>query len=163
LTLIRKVFWPAAIALGLLVFLGAIGQSGIVRTASADDGDYCKIMGPSTIQVGGHYLYVGILDKETGDNHDHTVSIDNIVGSSKITSAVTEEDEYDTSVGPSNLVSDIPDQGAFELEDEVLDDLAAQFDKDGKPGEGFDALANFNVCGDNTNTALTRLINDAIL
>jgi hypothetical protein len=163
LTLIRKVFWPAAIALGLLVFLGAIGQSGIVRTASADDGDYCKILGPSTIQVGGHYLYVGVLDKETGDNHDHTVSIDNIIGSSKITSAVTEEDEYDTSVGPSNVVSDLPDHGALELEDEVIDDLADQFAPDGTPGEGFDVLKNFNVCGDSSTLALSRLYNDAIL
>jgi hypothetical protein len=162
LTLIRKVFWPAAIALGLLVFLGAIGQSGIVRTASADDGDYCKVLGPTTIQVGGHYLYVGVLDKFEND-HGHTVSIDNIVGNSKITSAVKDDDNYDTSVGPSNLVSDLPAHSAFDLDDNVVDDLAASFAPDGTPGTGMDIFASQNVCGNSTVAALTRIINDAIL
>src|SRR4051812_8354354 len=48
-------------------------------------------MGPTTIQVGGHYLYVGVLDKFEND-HGHTVSIDNIIGNSKITSAVKDDE-----------------------------------------------------------------------
>jgi hypothetical protein len=185
------VFWPAAIALGLLVFLGAIGSTGI-GTARADNnndrGDYCKILGPSTILVGGHYLYMAVVDGTTWRD-DHEASIDNISGNSKITSAVIADEDrgrrhdgigsisetnygsyyhhndvaYDTTIGPANVVDNLTDYSPLALDDQVRDDLMAQFAPDGTPGTGFDILQNLNNCGLGTANALARIYNDAIL
>jgi hypothetical protein len=155
--LIRKVFWPTAIALGVLVFLGAIGSGNALKSASADDdGEICAIEGPSVILEGHTYLYVGWLDAES--DSEWIVSIDNISGSSKITS-VADDDDVDgfvrhETIPAANLVDDVDAVNPLDIDDDLLDDLQLI-------DENF--VLKVNACGTTTNAALKRIIADLVL
>jgi hypothetical protein len=154
LSLIRKVFWPTAIALGVLVFLGAIGSGNALKSASADDdGTICAIEGPSVIAEGGTYLYVAWLDAET--ETDFTVSVDNISGSSKITS-VADDDDLDgivdhTDIPDANLVDDVEAVNPLDVDDDLLEDLQLVDE---------DFVLHYNSCGSTTSVVLKRIIAD---
>jgi hypothetical protein len=152
LSLIRKVFWPSAIALGVLVFLGAIGSGNVVRTASADEGDICEIVGPEVILEGETYLYVAYLDADT--DNQFVVSIDNTSGNAKITSVVDDDgDSYDTLAG-TNLIKDVEPVDTVDLDDDVLHQL---LDVD----EDFELAVNH--CGTATADAVKRILSDGKL
>jgi hypothetical protein len=173
LSILRKVFWPSAIALGFLVFLGAIGSGNALKSVSADEGDLCKIEGPAVMGEGQTAFFVGWLDADT--DHEFIVSIDNISGSSKITSLVEESDkgkndnkdpkknddeahndndlEYQHITG-ANVISDLASVDVLDADSDLLDDLAVVDEK---------FVLKINACGDTTNVALKRIIADLIL
>ena len=105
LSSIRKVIWPAALASGFLVFLGAIGQGG-VGTALAGAGDLCKIEGPyiqdnngdalglsanRTMHVGQQALIVARTENNTDRVRSYDVDLDDEIGDSDIV-VITELD-----------------------------------------------------------------------
>jgi hypothetical protein len=92
LSFIRKVFGPAAIALGFLVFLGAVGTG--VQTVSAAAGDFCEITGPEVIQEGRTYVYAARLEDNTGRVDEVDVDLDDASGDSDITSIVELDSPY---------------------------------------------------------------------
>jgi hypothetical protein len=173
LSILRKVFWPSAIALGFLVFLGAIGSGNALKSVSADEGDLCKIEGPAVMGEGQTAFFVGWLDADT--DHEFIVSIDNISGSSKITSLVEESDkgkndnkdpkknddeahndndlEYEHITG-ANVISDLASVDVLDADDDLLADLAVVDEK---------FVLKINACGDTTSVALKRIIADLIL
>lgn len=173
MSLIRKVFWPTAIAIGFLVFLGAIGSGSALKSVSADDGDLCKIEGPAVMGEGQTAFFIGWLDEDT--EHEFTVSIDNISGSSKITSLVEEQDKGNNSnsssegdseadndddleyqhITGSNLVHEVASIDVLDADDNLIADLEAV-------DETF--VLKINVCVPNsTLDALKRIIADLIL
>jgi len=89
--------WPTAVALGFLVFLGAIGTG--VQTASASQGDLCKIEGPYVegkglqkwMNVGDQALIVARTDNNSGQVESYDVDLDDEIGDSDITT-ITESD-----------------------------------------------------------------------
>jgi hypothetical protein len=108
LSLIRKALWPSAIALGFLVFLGAIGQGNVVKPALADDGDICLILSTAEVNDDGEFrmtegetdLFVAIVESEAFDDDlgvfDGAVDLDDDNGDANITSeAVEEGDDWD--------------------------------------------------------------------
>jgi hypothetical protein len=173
LSILRKVFWPSAIALGFLVFLGAIGSGNALKSVSADEGDLCKIEGPAVMGEGQTAFFVGWLDADT--DHEFIASIDNISGSSKITSLVEESDkgkndnkdpkknddeahndndlEYEHITG-ANVISDLASVDVLDADDDLLADLAVVDEK---------FVLKINACGDTTSVALKRIIADLIL
>lgn len=161
MSFIRKVFWPTAIALGFLVFLGAIGSGNALKSVSADEeGDICKIEGPAVLGEGQTAFYVAWLDADT--DSDFIVSIDNISGSSKITSFVDEDKEDDENdndltyqqIAGANLVSDVDSFDPLDADGDLLDDLAVIDDE---------FKLNVNACGATTNSSLKRVIADLVL
>ena len=177
---IRKVFWPAAIALGFLVFLGAIGSGSALKSVSADDGDLCLIEGPAVMGEGETKFFVAYLDADT--DHEFIVSIDNISGSSKITSFVEEDDKdnkkeddkkdtkssedghddghddndltYETITG-ANVVSEIASFDPLDSDDDLIAALEAVDEK---------FVLKINACvPDSTLDALKRIIADLVL
>jgi hypothetical protein len=105
LSLIRKVIWPAALAMGFLVFLGAIGQGG-VKSVSAAAGDLCRIDGPyiqgihgealglsenKTMHVGQRALLLARTENNTNRVQDYDVDLDDEIGDSDIV-VITEPD-----------------------------------------------------------------------
>jgi hypothetical protein len=173
LSILRKVFWPSAIALGFLVFLGAIGSGNALKSVSADEGDLCKIEGPAVMGEGQTAFFVGWLDADT--DHEFIASIDNISGSSKITSLVEESDkgkndnkepkknddeahndndlEYEHITG-ANLVSDVASVDVLDASSDLIDDLLVVDEK---------FVLKINACGATTNAVLKRIIADLIL
>jgi hypothetical protein len=104
LSSIRKVIWPAALAAGFLVFLGAIGSG--TGTALAAAGDLCRIDGPyiqgingealglsenKTMHVGQQALIVARVENNTGRVESYDVDLDDEIGDSDIVE-VAEED-----------------------------------------------------------------------
>jgi hypothetical protein len=162
LSLIRKVFWPAAIALGFLVFLGAIG--GPVPGASADDSDFCAIEGPDVIAVDDTVLYIGRLERgELDDDDDYTASVDNIVGNSKITSFLDGDDldDYET-INPTNIVHDLDGQPIFGLDEELNDFLAEEFDQFDADDDGLVLELDNAECDETLSSHLREMILEAI-
>jgi hypothetical protein len=154
LSLIRKVIWPAAIALGFLVFLGAIGSGNVVRTASADDeGDICEIVGPEIIAEDETYIYIAYIDAD--DSNEYTVSIDNISGQSQITSVVDDDGESYDKLKGTNVIHDVEAVNPFELSDLVLAELLHLDDEF--------AIA-FDQCAErSTLNSIRRIIQDIVL
>lgn len=173
MSFIRKVFWPSAVALGFLVFLGAIGSGNALKSVSADEGDICKIEGPAVLGEGQTAFYVAWLDADS--HHEFIASIDNISGSSKITSMVEEsdkgknknegKDKYDNEahhdddleyqhITGANLISDLASVDVLDANSDLMDDLHAVDEK---------FVLKINACGDTTNVALKRIIADLIL
>jgi hypothetical protein len=199
LSLIRKVFWPVAAALALMVFLVATGTTsadsegqGSVHSNYSygrhDDGDFCAISGPKVITVGQTYLYAGVLDHWS--QNPTTVSLDNIVGSSKITSVLDARDDYTYLPSPgANEINNASNFTTFNLDDSSYGndgyahgDLSADgasahygqsqigIDDDvvdlltAKYGaDAINTVLALNTCGAKTTDALTRIIEDAIL
>ena len=165
--LTRRLFWPAALALGFLVFLAAAGAGNVVKPVSADEGDLCKIAGPEVITEGKTYLYIAYLDADT--RHEFSVSIDNVSGDSKITSVVDQDegDVFYDKISPTNNIHNVEPVDIFDLArdthghdkdndkvSDVVEDLLA-VDKNFK-------LA-FNQCGSDTKSAILRILADAKL
>jgi hypothetical protein len=152
LSLIRKAFWPAAIALGLLVFLGAIGQSGTVKSASAFSGDICLIEGPSIIAVGDTVLYVARTEDDD-ESDDYNVSLDDIIGDSDITSILPgnegDLEDYET-INPTDNVVNLDDVEAEWMDSNTISFLESHFGANWK----FDA----DVCGQDFRDVLTKAI-----
>jgi hypothetical protein len=105
LSLIRKVMWPAAVAAGFLVFLGAIGHGG-VGTAFASAGDLCQIDGPyiqdingdalglsenKVMFVGQQALLLARTENNTGRVEEYDVDLDDEIGDSDIV-VIAEDD-----------------------------------------------------------------------
>jgi hypothetical protein len=152
LSLIRKVFWPTAIALGLLVFLGAIGQSGAVKSAYAQSGDICLIEGPSIINVGDTVLYVARTeDDDEGD--DYNVSLDDIVGDSDITSFLPgnegDLEDYET-ISPTDVLNNLDDVEAEWMDSNTVAFLESHF--------GSSWVFDADVCGQDFRQVLTTAI-----
>ena len=177
MSLIRKVFWPSAIALGFLVFLGAIGSGNALKSVSADEGDLCQIEGPAVMGEGQTAFFVGWLDADT--DHEFIASIDNISGSSKITSMVEESDKGDNKnkdkddkkssdedeahndndleyqkIAGANLVSDLASVDVLDADSGLIADLEAVDEK---------FVLKINACGETTANVLKRIIADLIL
>src|SRR5687768_11519302 len=107
LILVRRLFWPASVAIAFLIAMAAIGSTNLVRPASAEEGDICKIVGPTVIAEGETYLYLAVLDDHT--RHNFSASTDNITGRSRITSVLAEDEDNNnelvyTKITGSNLV-----------------------------------------------------------
>jgi hypothetical protein len=155
LSLIRKVFWPAIIALGVLAVMAAMGN-GSTRIAHADSDDFCGIEGPKVITVGKTYLYIGRLD-HWDDDVTVQVSIDNIIGNSKITSFVDGDFEFGDykKIGPTNVVNDLDIEDVFNIDDDLLDFFA---DKDGFNTQ----IAAFSSTCGNLSDTLLEMIEEAI-
>ena len=161
MSLIRKVLWPSAIALGFLMFLAAIGGPG-TATVRADEGEICAIEGPTVIAEGQTVLYVAFIetDEDEDAEHNYAAEIDNVSGRSFITSAVDDDGEYDT-LGPTTEVNDLEPIDIFDVlsdDEDLFDtgDLAELRDIDPE----FELP--FNACGTATNVAVARIINDGI-
>jgi hypothetical protein len=155
LSLIRKVFWPAIIALGVLAVMAAMGN-GNTRIAHADSDEFCGIEGPKVITVGKTYLYIGRLDHWDGDLSVQ-VSIDNIIGNSKITSFVDGDFNFGDykKVGPTNVVNDLDIEDVFNIDDDLLDFFAM--------ADGFNTpIAAFSSACGNLSDTLTEMIVEAI-
>jgi hypothetical protein len=156
LTLIRKALWPSAIAIGFLVFLGAIGSgtAGTARAAVGDDGDICLIEGPTLIQVDETVAYAARIQDNDEEDQEFNVSIDNISGQSFITSVVdgnyfegTFEDDHEE-IDPTTSVFDLENWTLDGAEDDLLEDLANDYGYE--PEE--------NVCGDSEEDILDDLV-----
>jgi hypothetical protein len=146
LSLIRKVFWPAAVALGFLAFLGATGSSDVVRTASAAEGKICQISGPTVIGEGNTYLYVAWIEDQADDD-EYIVSIDNISGASRITSDLDGGGDYDQ-ISPTNLISDLEAVEATAVDEDIIDLFLEEW--------GVNIIGN--PCGDSVATLLAECI-----
>jgi hypothetical protein len=194
------VFWPVAAALALMAFLVATGTSSADDLSGNNnsyhsnysygrhqDGDFCAIVGPKVITVGQTYLYAGVLDHWS--SNPSTVSLDNIVGSSKITSVLDANDDYTYLSSPgSNEINNVSNFTTFNLDDATynhsysygnlgVDDSNLHsghnhigIDSDvvdlltAKYGaDAVNAVLALNTCGAKTTDALTRIIEDAIL
>jgi hypothetical protein len=125
-SLVRKTFWPGAIAIGFLVFLGAIGLG---RTTNAqvfsDDifpGDLCAIYGPEIITEDGTYLYVGVI-ADDDELETFGADIDDSSGDSDITSRVEGENSDGTheEINPTNTVVGLIPIDEGDIDDEVED------------------------------------------
>lgn len=174
MSLLRKALWPTAIALGFLVFLGAIGQGNVVKTASADTGDICKIATTATVVDGDFYmsvdqtvLFAAIIEVEDFDEdlsvYDASVDLDDggSAGDSDITSRAIEDGdfwEYDDGINTDflnevGIVDPSEKSSNFDVGD-LEDGLDAAFpgwDKAlgasiGIPGG---IAIGDNICGDN--------------
>jgi hypothetical protein len=64
--LIKKTFWPAAIVVGFLVFLGAAGQGFSLRQAEA--GTTEAICGPEVIQEDVVTWYIAVFSDLSGED-----------------------------------------------------------------------------------------------
>jgi hypothetical protein len=150
LSSIRKVFWPAAIALGFLVFLGAAGNGSALKTASAAAGNLCALTGPTVIGEGQTYLYVGWIEDDA-DNDEYIVSIDNNSGSSKITSILDDNgkelSDYEE-VSPTNLISDVPSIEPTDIDGDVIDMFIDEFA----------TVVTGNPCGDSIASLLSQCV-----
>jgi hypothetical protein len=150
--------------MAFMAFVGLSGNGANSALAYDDDkleGEFCKIDGPATISVGDTALYVGRLDAPT--HHDTTVSIDNIIGSSKITSVVDDEGKYKKGyygdynvITPNNQIQNVQDTTAFKFNKALLDLFEAKFE------DSSSEIKKVNTCGPTTSAAITRLITDAI-
>jgi len=156
LSLIRKVFWPAIIAFGVLAVMAAMGGSNGTRVASADSNDFCAIEGPKVITVGKTYLYLARLD-HWDDDVTVEASIDNIIGNSKITSFVDGDFNFGDykKVGPTNVVHDLDIEDIFNIDDDLLDFFADP--------AGFNTpIAAISTSCENITDTLTTMIEEAI-
>jgi hypothetical protein len=134
LSLLRKAIWPAAIALGFLVFLGAIGVSQ-TRPAFADTNDIClgeededsgalvdTVQGPTVISEGQTANYWIIIEGPEGNPPDadqgtvisdvDIVDLNNEDGDSNITSVADGGDfegaDHTTiNIPPTDIVDDL--------------------------------------------------------
>jgi hypothetical protein len=134
-SLVRKTFWPGAIAIGFLVFLGAIGygprSSAQVFTDNGPYlGDLCAIYGPEVITEGGpgplyignahedgdepSALFIGVIHGED-DDVSFGVDIDNLSGNTNITSVYDEDDDEYEVISPVNTVVGIDPVEAGEM------------------------------------------------
>ena len=143
--LLRRLFWPAATA---LVFLLVIALAKPDTTLSADDklpltGFVCSIEGPRVIYPDETVLFAIRIGNDTEDDlagredlgfdHELTVAIDNISGSTKITGVVLEDDESDLparlsrdeykEVGPANMITSLDVESPIFVDDDLLDFL----------------------------------------
>ena len=153
MSLIRKVFWPSAVALGLLVFLGAIGQGNALKTAQAFPGDICAIDGPRTVTVGSKVLYrVAVEDPDEGLVLE--VEISDQTGNGDITSIAEPSDDYEN-INATNSVGDLEvgiageDDDDFDTWDE---DFWLDINADAK------LSPDATVCGRSTRAALIEFI-----
>lgn len=156
MSLIRKVFWPAIIAFGVLAVMAAMGGSNGTRVASADSNDFCAIEGPKVITVGKTYLYLARLD-HWDDNVTVQASIDNIIGNSKITSFVDGDFNFGDykKVGPTNVVNDLDIEDIFNIDSDLLDFFADP--------AGFNTpIAAISTSCENITDTLTTMIEEAI-
>jgi len=161
LDIIRKAFWPAAVAIGFLVFLGAFTHSGGVQKAEAFPGDICAIEGPRIIGVGQTVLY-RVRIEDIDEFTLLVVDIDDLTGDSDITSRAETSDDYEV-INPTNTigsldVDNIEPNGFFSFgwDADFIHDLEVRF--------GFTHVRN--VCGAGVGTSLAnelrRIIDDAI-
>jgi hypothetical protein len=141
------------VALGFLVFIGASGVG--TRTALAYPGDLCQIDGPSVIGEGGTYLYLGRVE-DNDEEDEYTVTIDNVTGNSKITSAIKDGrygefdvDDYE-SISPTNMVNEME---AGKLDDDLVDFLKIHF-------ATLPAWFDANVCGDSILSILVEGVDE---
>jgi hypothetical protein len=178
LSLARRFTWPVALVIAFAAFW-AITSGNDTQAAKnygygyGQEGDFCAIDGPSVIQQGKTYLYVGRMDGVS--RHDTTVSIDNIIGSSKITSVVSKFDKDDDykdyyydryrpryhEITPANQIQDVPNYSAFKIDKYLLEILKGKF----KDQEGLTLPFPINLggaCGLTNTEAITRLIADGI-
>jgi hypothetical protein len=134
-SLVRKTFWPGAIAIGFLVFLGAIGygprSNAQVFSDDVFEGDLCAIYGPEVIteDEDARYLYVAVVHGEDDDGI-FGADIDDISGNSDITSVVQAiEGEYEE-INPVNTIVGLePDEGDdIDEYTDVEDDFGVELD-----------------------------------
>jgi hypothetical protein len=179
--------WPSAIALGFLVFLGAIGQGNALKTASADTGDICLILSNANV-VDGEFqmaedetiLVVAIVESESFDDDlelfDASVDLDDEIGDSDITSRAVEDDDnwdYDTDISTDFLnevgiiqggddTGDLDDALDDDFSDDDDDDTSWTTDLQDADGEMPDAAPGDNLCGDSDEDVESDLA-DALL
>jgi hypothetical protein len=159
LTLIRKALWPSAIAIGFLVFLGAIGSgtAGRVSAAPGDDGDICLIEGPTLITEGDTVGYAArIQDNEDGEQ-EFEASVDNISGSAFIVSIVDAEypdasDSDHEEIGPTTNVQFLENWVIGASDEELLEDLLDDY--------GWEAEEE--VCGDTEDEMVEDILADLV-
>jgi hypothetical protein len=127
LSLIRKVFWPTAVALGLLVFIGAVATP---RSAYAE-AEVTAICGPDIISEDETALYVALVEGDVEDINDYELDLDDEVGDSDITSVVEEDpdDEFEyIEVSETDHLVEVDDLDADELEDDGVDEVLEDID-----------------------------------
>jgi hypothetical protein len=132
-SLVRKTFWPGAIAIGFLVFLGAIGygprSSAQVFTDDLQPGDLCAIYGPEIITEtdnGASAIYVGVVH---ADDEDDTfgADIDDTSGNTDITSRFESDDDEVEEITPTNTIIGLFADEVDDYDDDEIDDLEAEF------------------------------------
>ena len=134
---IRKAFWPAAIALGFLVFLGAVGNGNTLRTASADEGDICEIEGPEIIAEGKTYFFIAWLDlKRTASSPSASTTSRASPRSRALSKRMTSDDDNDDDLQyeklkGTNLVHEVAAIDAFDVDEDFIAELQ-NVDKDFK-------------------------------
>jgi hypothetical protein len=131
--------WPSAIALGFLVFLGAIGQGNAVKTASADDNDICLILstanavdGEFQMQEDETHFFAALVEKEGWSDHFGDEALDgeeeddpNILENGESEVQVDLDDEIGDSDITSSAVPDGDDEhgNIFVYDDEIDTDI----------------------------------------
>jgi hypothetical protein len=188
LSSIRKMLWPSAIALGFLVFLGAVGQGNVIKTASADQGDICAILSTANA-VDGEFilsedetiLVVAIVENESFDDDldeeddgdglvfDAEVNLDDSTGDSNLTSRAEEdEDEWEYVDGYETdhfnevgIIQSGDDTDA--LEDDLNDEFGGEDEDFVAMLEDDEGVANEfeigdNVCGDDDDDIFDDLL-----
>jgi hypothetical protein len=171
--------WPSAIALGFLVFLGAIGQGSAVKTASADTGDVCLILSTAEVSSDGTFIFtegetelvVAIIEANAFDEDlevfDAEVDLDDSTGDSNLTSRAEEDDDFWEYVDgyETDIFAEVGIIHPGDDFDDLVDDLDDLFN-DGDPfievlqdvdGEFPEAEIGDNVCGDDDETILEDL------
>jgi len=156
LDIIRKAFWPAAVAIGFLVFLAAFVPGGSVQKAQAFPGDICAIEGPRVIGVGQTVLY-RVRVEDPDELNLVVVDIDDLTGDSDITSVASFDDEYEI-INPTNTIGNLDVVEPSFWDQDFLDSLEAMF--------GNFTIAG-NVCGVGAGGGIAaeirRIVDDAIL
>lgn len=135
MTLLRKALLPTAVALGFLVFLGAIGQGNVIKTASADP-ETIGICGPETIEEDEVALYVLLVESYEGFV---IADLDDASGDSDITSG-TIRGEYRELDNPTDFFDAFQAVNVFNSEESI--ENVAEEDGEGAAEEFADQFDN---------------------